>query len=83
MPTKEYLENPGVSFHKLNYFTKNPNLFLRDRAVQVVAAAVAGSRDEIDCFKIIVFVKGSGREFRTIPIPDGIRERLQEQYVAA
>lgn len=23
MPTKEYLENPGVSFHKLNYFTKN------------------------------------------------------------
>jgi len=31
----------------LDYFTKNPDLFLRDRAVQVVGAAVSGSRDKV------------------------------------
>ena len=31
----------------------------------------------------IVFVKVNGRDFQTIPIPDGMRERLQEQYVEA
>lgn len=31
----------------------------------------------------IVFVETDGPRFKTIPIPDGIRERLQEQYVAA
>jgi len=25
----------------------------------------------------------NGRDFQTIPIPDGMRERLQDQYVAA
>ena len=33
--------------------------------------------------QIIVFVKIDGRDFRTMPIPDKMRERLQEQYVAA
>lgn len=31
----------------LDYFTKNPDLFLRDRAVQVIGAAVSGSRDDV------------------------------------
>ena|GEM_PF-2089126 len=31
----------------LDYFTGNPDPFLRDRAVQVVGAAVSGSRDEV------------------------------------
>ena len=31
------------AIHALDYFTKNPDLFLRDRAVQVIGAAVAGS----------------------------------------
>jgi len=31
----------------LDYFTKNPDLFLRDRAVQVVGSAVSGSRDKV------------------------------------
>jgi HEAT repeat protein len=31
----------------LDYFTKNPDPFLRDRAVQVVGAAVSGSRDKV------------------------------------
>jgi acyl-CoA thioesterase FadM len=33
--------------------------------------------------QIIVFIKVKDREFRPMPIPDDIRERLQEQYVAA
>lgn len=32
---------------ELSYFTANPDPFLRDRAVQVVAAAVTGSRDQV------------------------------------
>lgn len=31
----------------LRYFTQNPSLFLRDRAVLVVGAAVTGSRDDV------------------------------------
>lgn len=31
----------------------------------------------------IVFVKKNGREFQTIPIPETVRDRLQDQYVAA
>ena len=31
----------------------------------------------------IVFVTWQGDEMQTIPIPDSIRKRLQEQYVAA
>ncbi len=31
----------------LNYFTKNPDPFLRDRAVQVVGTAVSGSQDAV------------------------------------
>jgi hypothetical protein len=31
----------------LDYFTKNPDLFLRDRAVQVVGAAVSGASDTV------------------------------------
>jgi 4-hydroxybenzoyl-CoA thioesterase len=31
----------------------------------------------------IVFVKVEGQSFRTIPIPEGMRERLQDQYVEA
>jgi hypothetical protein len=30
----------------------------------------------------IVFIKVDGPNFETIPIPDEMRERLQEQYVA-
>jgi HEAT repeat protein len=37
---------PGV-VARLGYFTDNPDLFLRDRAVVVVGAAVTGSRDEV------------------------------------
>lgn len=33
--------------------------------------------------QVIVFVKIDGRDFHTMPIPDQMRERLQEQYVAA
>ena len=32
--------------------------------------------------QIIVFVKIEGRDFHTMPIPEKMRERLQEQYVA-
>jgi hypothetical protein len=35
------------SISALGYFTTNPDLFLRDRAVIVVGAAVTGSRDEV------------------------------------
>ena len=35
------------AINALDYFTKNPDPFLRDRAVQVVGAAVSGSRDEV------------------------------------
>ena len=31
----------------------------------------------------IVFVKVEGQSFRTIPIPEEMRERLQDQYVEA
>ena len=31
----------------LDYFTKNPDLFLKDRAVQIVGAAVVGSPDRV------------------------------------
>jgi acyl-CoA thioesterase FadM len=33
--------------------------------------------------QVIVFIKRKGREFISMPIPDEIREGLQEQYVAA
>jgi 4-hydroxybenzoyl-CoA thioesterase len=32
--------------------------------------------------QVIVFVKLTGRDFKTISIPDGVRQQLQEQYVA-
>ena len=32
--------------------------------------------------QVIVFVRLTGRGFETISIPDGVRQRLQEQYVA-
>jgi hypothetical protein len=37
---------PGALEH-LDYFTKNTDLFIRDRAVLVVGAAVTGSRDDV------------------------------------
>jgi HEAT repeat protein len=41
-------EGRGAGFiNALGYFTTNPDLFLRDRAVIVVGAAVTGSRDEV------------------------------------
>ena len=44
---------------------------------------VRGDECLLENEQIIVFVKLNGRDFQTIPIPDGMRERLQEQYVAA
>jgi 4-hydroxybenzoyl-CoA thioesterase len=44
---------------------------------------VQGDECLLETEQIIVFIKRKGREFRTMPIPDEIRERLQEQYVAA
>jgi len=35
------------AINALDYFTKNPDLFLRDRAVQVIGATVSGSREKI------------------------------------
>lgn len=44
---------------------------------------VRGDECLLENEQIIVFVKLNGRDFKTIPIPDEIRKRLQEQYVAA
>ncbi len=44
---------------------------------------VRGDECLLETKQIIVFFKVKGREFKTMPIPDEIRERLQEQYVAA
>jgi len=44
---------------------------------------VRGDECLLETEQIIVFVKVKGREFKTMPIPDEIRERLLEQYVAA
>ena len=44
---------------------------------------VRGDECLLETEQIIVFIKVKGREFQTMPIPGEIRERLQEQYVAA
>jgi acyl-CoA thioesterase FadM len=43
---------------------------------------VRGDECLLENEQTIVFIKRNGRDFQTIPIPDGVRERLQEQYVA-
>jgi 4-hydroxybenzoyl-CoA thioesterase len=43
---------------------------------------VRGNECLLETEQTIVFVKVKGREFKTMPIPDEIRERLEEQYVA-
>ena len=43
---------------------------------------VRGDECLLENEQTIVFVKSDGRDFESIPIPEGVRERLQEQYVA-
>ena len=54
-----------------------------EKSLKYTSWLIRGDECLLETEQIIVFVKVNGREFRTIPIPDGIRERLQEQYVAA
>ena len=44
---------------------------------------VRGDECLLENEQTIVFIKRNGREFESILIPDKVRERLQEQYVAA
>lgn len=44
---------------------------------------VRGDECLLETEQIIVFIKVHGRKFQPMPIPDEIRERLQEQYVAS
>ena len=44
---------------------------------------VRGDECLVENVQTIVFVKTNGTDFKSIPIPDEIRARLQEQYVAA
>lgn len=43
---------------------------------------VRGDECLLENEQTIVFIRRSGRDFESVPIPDSIRERLQEQYVA-
>ncbi len=52
------------------------------KSLQYTCWLVRGSECLLENEQTIVFIKRNGRDFQTIPIPDGVRERLQEQYVA-
>jgi 4-hydroxybenzoyl-CoA thioesterase len=54
-----------------------------EKSLQYTSWLVRGDECLLENEQVIVFVKLNGREFQTIAIPDDIRERLQEQYVAA
>ena len=53
-----------------------------EKSLQYTSWLVRGDECLLENEQVIVFVKLNGREFQTIAIPDDIRERLQEQYVA-
>ena len=53
------------------------------KSLRYTSWLVRGDECLLENEQTIVFVKLNGRDFQTIPIPDGMRERLQEQYVAA
>ena len=54
-----------------------------EKSLEYTSWLVRGDECLIENKQIIVFVKLNGRVFQSIPIPDHIRARLQEQYVAA
>ena len=54
-----------------------------NKSLRYTSWLVRGDECLLENEQTIVFVKLNGRNFQTIPIPDGMRERLQEQYVAA
>jgi len=53
-----------------------------EKSLKYTSWLLRGDECLLETEQIIVFVVGSGRKFKTIPIPDSIRERLQEQHVA-
>ena len=52
------------------------------KSLQYTCWLVRGDECLLENEQTIVFIKRNGRDFQTVPIPDGVRERLQEQYVA-
>ena len=54
-----------------------------EKSLKYTSWLVRGDECLLENEQIIVFVRLNGREFQSIPIPDGLRKRLQEQYVAA
>ena len=54
-----------------------------EKSLKYTSWLVRGDECLLENDQIIVFVKLNGRDFHTIPIPLGLRERLQDQYVAA
>ncbi len=54
-----------------------------EKSLQYTSWLVRGDECLLENEQIIVFIKLHGRDFKTIPIPESIRERLQDQYVAA
>ena len=53
------------------------------KSLEYTSWLVRGDECLLENEQTIVFIKLNGRDFQTIPIPDGMRERLQDQYVAA
>ncbi|MDX1404071.1 MAG: hypothetical protein R3192_06025 [Woeseiaceae bacterium] len=53
-----------------------------NKSLQYTCWLVRDDECLLENVQTIVFVKRDGRDFETIPIPDKIRTRLQEQYVA-
>lgn len=54
-----------------------------EKSLTYTSWLVRGDECLLENEQTIVFVKLNGRDFQTIPIPSGLRERLQDQYVAA
>jgi len=54
-----------------------------EKSLKYTSWLVRGNECLLENEQIIVFVKLDGRTFQTIPIPDDIRQRLRQQYVAA
>ena len=52
----------------LDYFTKNPDLFLRDRAVRVVGAAVKGSADAVVLDTLAPYLDHSNQFIRKLSL---------------
>ena len=53
-----------------------------EKSLTYTSWMVRGNECLLETEQIIVFVKIDGRNFRTMQIPDRMRDRLQEQYVA-